>query len=110
VSPFSTAQTPETLLELIEGTGLGICLDVGHANTTGKLKEFVKLKKNIVNLHVHDNMGEFDQHLPVGSGNIDFPWLLRSLSGYKGRYVIESRGLEDALISRDRLNALMSHH
>jgi sugar phosphate isomerase/epimerase len=107
-SPFSMATTPRDLLELIEGTDLGICLDVGHANTAGKLKEFVKLKKNIVNLHVHDNRGETDEHLPVGDGTVDFPWLIRSLSGYKGRYVIESRGLEDAMISRDRLQALLS--
>ncbi len=105
-SPFSMATTPEALLELIEGTELGICLDVGHANTMGKLKDFVKLKKRIINLHVHDNKGETDEHLPIGDGTVDFPWLLRSLSGYQGRYVIESRGLEDALISRDRLRAL----
>lgn len=108
-SPFSMATTPKALLELIEGTDLGICLDVGHANTMGRLKDFVKLKKNIVNLHVHDNRGETDEHLPIGDGTVDFPWLLKALSGYKGRYVIESRGLDDALVSRDRLLALRSH-
>ena len=66
-----------------------------------------KLKPRLVNLHVHDNRGETDEHLPVGRGTIDFPWLLRSLSGYTGRYVIESRGLDDALTSRDRLRALL---
>jgi hypothetical protein len=39
---------------------------------------------------------------------VDFPWLLKALSGYKGRYVIESRGLDDALVSRDRLKALLA--
>jgi sugar phosphate isomerase/epimerase len=107
-SPFSMATTPETLLELLDGTELGICLDVGHAHTMGRLKDFVKLKKGIVNLHVHDNQGVTDEHLPIGDGTVDFPWLLRSLSGYKGRYVIESRGLEDALVSRDRPTALMA--
>jgi sugar phosphate isomerase/epimerase len=107
-SPFTTASTPEALLELIEGTELGICLDVGHAHTVGKLKDFVKLKKRIINLHVHDNKGQTDEHLPIGDGTVDFPWLLKALSGYKGRYVIESRGLEDALVSRDRLTTLLS--
>jgi len=106
-SPFSTAKTPGTLLELIEGTELGVCLDVGHAHTNGNLKEFVKLKGSIVNLHVHDNKGAVDEHLPVGDGTIDFPWLLRAMSGYRGRHVVESRGLEDALVSRDRLKALL---
>jgi sugar phosphate isomerase/epimerase len=107
-SPFSMATIPADLLELIEGTGLGICLDVGHAHTAGELKGFVKLKKGIVNLHVHDNKGESDEHLPIGDGTVDFPWLLKALSGYKGRYVIESRGLDDALVSRDRLKALLA--
>jgi sugar phosphate isomerase/epimerase len=106
-SPFSTGTTPEGLMQLIEGTEISVCLDVGHANTAGNLKDFIKLKKKIVNLHVHDNQGKTDEHLPVGDGTVDFPWLLKSLSGYKGRYVIESRALGDALVSRDRLRALL---
>jgi sugar phosphate isomerase/epimerase len=106
--PFTTGSTPKELLNLLEGTELGICLDVGHANTSGTLKGFLKLKDRIINLHVHDNMGERDEHLPVGDGTVDFPFLLKKLRGYKGRYVIESRGLEDGVRSKQRLAELMS--
>ena len=106
-SPFATGTSPEALLELIEGTEMGICLDIGHANTTGNLEGFLELKDRVINLHVHDNHGERDEHLPVGSGTVDFPRLLRSLSAYSGRYVIESRGLDDAVVSRDRLKVLL---
>jgi sugar phosphate isomerase/epimerase len=107
-SPFSMATTPEALLELMDGIDVGFCLDVGHANTNGNLKEFVKLKGRIVNLHVHDNKGQTDEHLPIGGGTVDFPWLLRSLADYKGRYVIESRAVDDAILSRDRLKDLLA--
>ena len=58
-------------------------------------------------MHVHDNMGEMDEHLPVGKGTIDFPKVLRNLSGYSGRYVIESRGLEDAVTGQRELRRLL---
>lgn len=106
----STGTTPQELTELIEGTGLGICLDIGHAHTMGLVKEFLKLKKRIINLHVHDNRGEFDEHLPIGDGTVDFPRVIKGLKGYRGRYVIESRNLPDAVIGRDRLKALLNGH
>jgi sugar phosphate isomerase/epimerase len=105
--PFSMGITPEALLDLIEGTGLGICLDVGHANTMGLLPQFVGLKPRMVNLHVHDNQGGFDEHLPIGDGTVDFGLVVRELADYGGRLGIESRGLADAVVSRDRLSAML---
>jgi sugar phosphate isomerase/epimerase len=106
--PFSMGTTPESLTEMVEGTDLGICLDVGHANTMDLLPEFMVLKPRLVNLHVHDNMGKFDEHLPIGDGTVDFDLVVRELAGYGGRFVIESRGIADALVSRDRLSALLN--
>ena len=35
--------------------------------------EFIeKLKKRVQMIHIHDNDGCYDQHLPPGDGNIDF--------------------------------------
>jgi sugar phosphate isomerase/epimerase len=93
---------------MAEGTGLGFCLDVGHAHTMGLLQEFMDLKHRLVNLHVHDNRGDYDAHLPIGDGTVDFRLVVDELAGYGGRFVIESRGLEDALVSRDRLAAMLS--
>lgn len=102
----ATGTTPQELTDLIEGTDLGICLDIGHAHTMGLLPDFLELRPLVVNIHIHDNRGEFDEHLPVGDGNIDYPPVLRGLAGYKGRYVIESRSLEEAVVSRGRLESL----
>ncbi len=106
-SPFSTGQTPEELLKLIEGTGLGICFDTGHANTTKQVDGFLHHSDRFFNVHVHDNRGERDEHLPIGDGTIDFEHIVRSLSSYSGRLVIEARGLEEALISEGRLSAIL---
>lgn len=109
-SPFSMGTTPETLTEMVEGTELGICLDVGHSNTMDLLPEFMALKPRMVNLHVHDNMGKFDEHLPIGDGTVDFDLVIRELADYGGRFVIESRGIADAVISRERLSTMLNGH
>ncbi|RZN63935.1 MAG: sugar phosphate isomerase/epimerase [Candidatus Methanoliparum thermophilum] len=62
-------------LRLIDG--LKFCLDVGHANITKNLDEF--LCEDIDHLHIHDNKGVYDDHLRLGSGNIDFKLVLERL-------------------------------
>jgi len=67
---------PEILLKLIESIGspkIRCCLDVGHAycNSTVPLKNWIDvLGKHIGYVHLHDNLGKSDQHLPLGEGNI----------------------------------------
>ncbi len=92
----------------MDGIDIGICFDVGHANTMGLIDGFLELKDRFVNIHVHDNMGATDEHLPVGKGTVDFPRLLGGLSGYSGRYVIESRGVDDAVQSQRELRRLLA--
>ncbi|MBI0584822.1 MAG: sugar phosphate isomerase/epimerase [Methanomassiliicoccus sp.] len=106
-SPFATGTTPEALTDLIEGTDLSICLDVGHAHTMGLLPAFLPLKDRIINLHVHDNKGDFDAHLPIGEGTVDFGLVVSAFRDYGGRFVIESRGIADAVVSRGRLAAML---
>ena len=57
-------------------------------------------------MHIHDNMGVSDEHLPIGKGTVDFPAVLEALGSR--RYVIESRGWDDALESRDVLKKLLN--
>jgi sugar phosphate isomerase/epimerase len=101
-------RTPQELLRLLEGFDLGICLDIGHAHTAHSIDDFLRLKDRVINVHIHDNLGDRDSHLPIGEGSIDFNKVLRGLSGYDGRYVIEARSLTDGVLSRDRLRSLLS--
>ena len=101
-------QTPQELLELIEGTDLKICFDIGHANTIGKIDDFIDaFGVRIANIHIHDNMGKNDDHMTIGDGIIDFVSVLKKLKRYKGNYIIESRSLESAVVSKKRLEALL---
>jgi sugar phosphate isomerase/epimerase len=69
------------LLDALRGYPCGFCLDVGHAHAFTALAPRLwveRLGARIVHLHVHDNLGDDDRHLPPGQGNIDFPQLYES--------------------------------
>lgn len=101
-------KTAEELNMLIEGTNLGVCFDIGHANTTGQIEPMIStFKDRIVNVHFHDNVGDNDDHMTIGDGNIDFKKALDMLSGYRGNYIIESKSMESAIESKKRLSKLL---
>ena len=105
---FFLGQTAEQMSELLEGTNLPICLDIGHANTTGQLNEIIDtLGSRIMNVHIHDNDGKQDQHLTIGDGTVDFDDCLKRLLSYGGRYIIECKTLESGSESQDRLSRLL---
>ena len=90
---------PEEILGLTEGIpGIGITLDVGHANTNGLVDAFLKYIEEVNHLHIHDNHGQSDEHLALGDGAIDWKKvgaaIARDYSG--GVVVIEGRTLEEA--------------
>jgi sugar phosphate isomerase/epimerase len=105
---FMLGSTPQELADLVEGTELGVCFDIGHANTVGDIDGFIELLGDrFVNLHIHDNQGERDDHMVLGEGNIDFPATIKKLSSYKGNYIIESRDFPSGLESRDILSQML---
>ncbi len=96
------------IIDTVDRDNLGFTLDVGHANTNNNLREFLLLKDRIVHVHVHDNRGERDEHLPVGSGTVDWQLVFSSLTGYTGRYVTEARSLVQGETSLNRIKRLMA--
>jgi len=62
---------------------LMVHLDVAHAFIEGgnpRIDEYIKKFSNkLVHLHMHDNNGEEDQHLPLGKGKINFKKVASSL-------------------------------
>lgn len=97
---------PEEILDLIDGTSFRLCLDVGHANTTRNLAEFLEHWHRFGSVHLHDNRGRIDQHLPIGDGEIDFKMVLAKLREYSGDYVIESRSVDEGLAGREFIESL----
>lgn len=71
-------ETPESLqalLEKIDSPNLGFCFDTGHHNVFSSAS-FVTWAKSLgpylKEVHLHDNRGEKDEHLPLGEGTFDF--------------------------------------
>ena len=67
---------PEPLAALMAHCSpqVGVCLDIGHANYSRCTPEvwFDALGSNIRHLHLSDNLGSFDDHLPLGRGTVDW--------------------------------------
>jgi sugar phosphate isomerase/epimerase len=70
------------LFERLHAHGVGFCLDTGHQAVFGRtpLLAWVQvLHPYLGQLHLHDNLGDRDDHLAVGQGNIDFEAFFRAL-------------------------------
>ncbi len=84
---------PADLLEVVRETGAYMCLDVGHANVNGVdiLEAAAAMPGRVATVHVHDNDGRTDQHLPPLLGTVDWGRLLTVMGelGYGGPYVME---------------------
>lgn len=96
---------------VLEGTGLAITLDIGHAHQQGVLDDFLALRDRIVNIHIHDNFGKKDEHLVLGTGNCDLEGYLNRLfpipnKAYTGGVVIECNNLPEGIRSKAYLEAL----
>lgn len=107
--PVMLGTSASELAEIISGTNLSVCFDIGHAHTAGLIDAMIDVfGDRIANVHIHDNMGEKDEHLAIGEGTVDFAHAIGRLRGYSGRYIIESRDLESAVRSRKALEGLLA--
>jgi sugar phosphate isomerase/epimerase len=85
-------------------SGISMTFDVGHANTNGNLDAFCKLiLPQAAHLHIHDNYGRYDEHLPLGKGSIDWKKIMSKIrTEYHGKImVVEGRNLFEGRLSLD---------
>ena len=102
----------EEFLDLVETAFVGVCLDTGHANITWGLTRTIEaLGNRIGHIHIDDNDGISDQHLPAGEGTIDFGGIREFLRGFEGQACHELRVDDDpvggTLRSRDSLKKIL---
>ncbi len=70
--------SPEAIMKLLnamDSNHFGHCFDVGHFRLFSKVtmeEWFRQLGKRVIEVHIHDNNGGRDEHLPPGEGDIDF--------------------------------------
>ncbi|MBE0502167.1 MAG: sugar phosphate isomerase/epimerase [Desulfuromonadales bacterium] len=95
---------PGTLVQLLDQLDsplVGHCFDVGHWRLFSDQTLdawFTPLAKRIIHLHLHDNRGSGDDHLPIGEGDIDFKKLFRLLDSLPNQpsITLEARSAEEA--------------
>jgi sugar phosphate isomerase/epimerase len=110
---------PADFVEILQRfPDLKLTLDTGHANIADpvgrRILEFIeKFGHRIGHLHVSDNLGKRDDHIPLGAGKIDFLKIVKALKqcGYNDTATLEifsenRRGLKK---SRDRLDHLFKN-
>ena len=87
---------PDSEAKKIAAKLIGVTFDVGHLNISKKygyndedlVKEAEKVKKYVNKVHLTDNFGFNDTHLPPGMGNVPFQALLEAL-GEEGAKAIK---------------------
>ena len=107
---------PDDFVEILQRfPDLKLTLDTGHANIANpggrRILEFIeKFGPRIGHLHVSDNFGERDDHIPLGAGKIDFLKIVTALkqTGYDDTVTLEifSEDRRKLRKSRDRLDRL----
>jgi sugar phosphate isomerase/epimerase len=108
--PDFLCQYPEEILGLIEDIeGIGFTIDFGHAHTLGKVDAFRKYLGQASHVHIHDNHGKSDEHLPIGAGTINWKRLSADLlDHYSGVVVVEGRSIEEAKKSYEQIRGWVS--
>jgi len=88
-------EAAEMVERLLEGIPeLYLHLDLGHAHMAyndGGISFIRRHWRRLVHVHVSDNNGREDQHLPIGCGTVNFPRILNQLkrTGYDGTFTLE---------------------
>lgn len=83
----------DDLIRVVEAVNLpnvGYCFDSGHANVDGLdiPATIHRLSDKLFELHLHDNNGKKDQHLPIGFGIIDWVEVIKALNEINYQHTI----------------------
>jgi sugar phosphate isomerase/epimerase len=91
-NPISSSGALVALLEGLDASHAGICLDFGHAFLGGDVPDAIETAaEHLIATHVHDNHGRTDDHLVPFQGSIDWDAALVTMQkiGYEGIYLME---------------------
>jgi len=109
---------PADFVEILrQFPNLKLTLDTGHANIGSpggrRILEFIeKFGHRIGHLHVSDNFGEGDDHIPLGAGKIDFLKIVKALKqcGYDDTATLEifSEDRRELKKSRNRFDEMLA--
>ena len=99
-------ENPDSLISLlkeIDSPHFRLCFDTGHHHIFSKtpLSLWIEtLKDYLVEVHLHDNHTEMDEHLPMGEGTFNFNEFFNLLSRYKLNPILTLEPHEEAHLRR----------
>jgi sugar phosphate isomerase/epimerase len=106
---YSGGFSLDELPEIVEEAGASVCFDVGHAYREGgqdAVESFLAEYGDLVtHLHVHDARPRSDDHIPVGTGEIDFAPVMEWASGRDVTVAVELL-VDDFAFNRDSVSRL----
>jgi len=84
------------LFSSLDSPYLRMCLDTGHANIGEGVRPYLENFINeIINIHIHDNQGDMDEHLPPGQGTVEWLPFFDYLTGHEFEGVLTIELLND---------------
>ena len=86
-------QTPEELCDIADTLGIGVCWDFGHSNINAQKQSeaIAYVGSRLKVLHVNDNNGVGDDHVPPFCGKVDWRDAMHGLAliGFEGLFNYE---------------------
>ncbi len=113
LSPEDLLETAAELVSVVEaaGRGYGFTLDLPHAYVQGgaeQIEAYLRAMEDsrapLLHLHLHDNHGQRDEHLPLGAGNLPYARFKEQLRAFAGTAALETTGGAEGV--RSSLTAL----
>ena len=116
---FGRVQDMLYILGAARSQNIGTCLDTGHAHLAGDLPMAMhKLSCHLRMVHINDNKGDWDGHLPPGEGDIDWKDVMTQLerNAFRGGLILElsnrhgndyEKLMQEARDAREYLNRMM---
>ena len=100
-----------SLMDRIYTDRIGICLDIGHIHYSRMPVSywFEQIGDRIQYLHLSDNMGSFDEHVPLGKGSIDWK-LVNKLWVSLGKDIPITLETGDLESTKESICFLRKHH
>lgn len=100
----------KALVRKVDSPFFKACIDTGHIQVWGKCSqgEWIRtLGKDLAYLHIDNNQGQWDEHLAIDCGVIDFKEFFRTCEAEKveAHFTVEVRRREDAASSVRFLSA-----
>ncbi len=103
-----TFREMEALMRGVDRGNLGITFDIGHANITGNIEDYLDKKEYIIEVHAHDNFGYSDEHLAFGEGKINWGAIYDRIKDWECPMVIENLTVGEGLKSLKYIQGLSS--